>query len=90
MEIHVFNKSQIMARAWVIARQRRADVARRAYDASMGVVAGRIVYVSAITTALIYGYRRRPRANGDDALSACAIDARPAEYRRGDRRWEGQ
>lgn len=44
MQIHAYSRSAIMRRAHEIARQRRADAARRAHDATMTVVAGRIVY----------------------------------------------
>jgi hypothetical protein len=41
--IHVYDRGVIMRRAWAIARQRRDELARRAYDANVRVVGSRII-----------------------------------------------
>lgn len=41
--LHVYDRRKIMARAWELARESREETARRAYDASVRVIAGRII-----------------------------------------------
>ena len=42
--LHVYNKRDICRRAWELARQHREETARRAFDASVGVVCGKITH----------------------------------------------
>ncbi|MCW2283664.1 hypothetical protein M2323_001436 [Rhodoblastus acidophilus] len=42
--LHVYDRGVIMRRAWAIARQRREEQARQAFDLDVRVIAGRIVH----------------------------------------------
>jgi hypothetical protein len=42
--IHVYDRGKIMRRAWEIARQKREEIARTAYDSDVRIVGSRIIH----------------------------------------------
>jgi hypothetical protein len=50
--VTVYNRAAIMRRAWQIARERREDIARRAYDAEVRIISSRIIHAKPFSTFL--------------------------------------